>query len=48
MGSLTNLLQQNGVSNPNNQYTFLVLKPIIDAVKQLDGLTAGVFGSALS
>lgn len=45
MGSFTNLLQQNGVSNPNNQISFLVLKPLIDAIKQLDGLSNGLFGS---
>ncbi|WP_161987437.1 hypothetical protein [Prescottella subtropica] len=45
MGSLTNLLQQNGVTDPGNQMKFLVLKPLLDAIKQLDGLSAGSLGS---
>lgn len=52
MGSLTELLRQNGVDDPSNQMAFLVLKPLLDAIKELDGLSSegslGIAGSTLS
>lgn len=52
MGSLTELLRLNGVDDPSNQMGFLVLKPLLDAIKRLDGLSSdgslGIAGSALS
>ncbi len=46
MGSLTELITQNGVDNPGNMFDFYGLKPLLDAVKALDGVSSdGSLGS---